>query len=176
MVSVTLDEDERYSLDDLRSMFRSQNISEECVKPVYDEFKNFIINIESRIKDVRKRFRIESPPPLVVNDYVRVGQWIIPFKWKCGQHEILIITKPKVGWDGFNKMVQEVVQLLETLRNLELVVFGLRNLLPNIEDYVIDLLYSPLVIKYTEAALSEPLPRIIKYRLIISQGNLGRLM
>jgi len=175
MVSVTLDEDERYSLDDLRSIFRSQNISEECVKPVYDEFKNFIINIESRIKDVRKRFRIESPPPLVVNDYVRVGQWIIPFKWKCGQHEILIITKPKVGWDGFNKMVQEVVQLLETLRNLELVVFGLRNLLPNIEDYVVDLLYSPLVIKYTEAALSEPLPRIIKYRLIISQGQFGKV-
>jgi hypothetical protein len=175
MISVTLDEDKRYSLNDLRSIFRSQNISEECVKPVYDEFKNFIINIKPVIKNVRGRFGIESLPPLVVNDYVNVGQWIIPFKWKCGQHEILIITKPKVGWDGFNKMVQEVVQLLETLRNLELVAFGLRNLLPNIEDYVIDLLYSPLVIKYTEAALSEPLPRIIKYRLIISQGQFGKV-
>ncbi|PLC68690.1 hypothetical protein B7L70_02230 [Vulcanisaeta sp. EB80] len=172
---MALDEDKRYSLNDLRSMFQSQNISRECVKPVYDEFKNSIINIEPVIEYIRERFRIESPPPLVVNDHVHVGQWIIPFKWKCDQHEILIITKPKVGWDGFNKMVQEVVQLLETLRNLELVAFGLRNLLPNIEDYVIDLLYSPLVIKYTEAALSEPLPGIIEYRLIISQGQFGKV-
>jgi hypothetical protein len=175
MISVALDEDKRYSLNDLRSMFQSQNISKECVKPVYDEFKNFIINIEPVIEYIRERFGIESPPPLVVNDHVHVGQWIIPFKWKCDQHEILIITKPKVGWDGFNKMVQEVVQLLETLRNLELVAFGLSNLLPNIEDYVIDLLYSPLVIKYTEAALSEPLPGIIEYRLIISQGQFGKV-
>jgi len=181
MIRLVLREDKRYNYSKFRELIRSQNIKDcddKCVRNMFDRVRDYIAKkLGPVIANVKRMgwIDIESSAPLASDDEFNLGQWVGMFKLDetMGGREVIIEVEPKIGWDLFNRMLNDALKLPVMLGHASLRPI-MHNLLPSAE-YVADIIYSALAREYTEMAFTEPLPKIVEYRWMISEGQLGKV-